>query len=259
MECMNNFVAGSYNTVFTGDWHIGAKGVDKVALRKMIDYIKKSGANWMFTGDMCESTIHTHKNFDMRTQDPEIQGIEAEYSWAKKLIKPIADQCAGILTGNHDERNAKSSEIDMVRMLCDDFEIPYLKNAAYTRIRYSAYGKSCSTLVYMVHGFSSGRQRGSRINSLESLSNAHRADVYVSGHTHDMFVTSALVDTMTDSGNYVQKMLYFGNTGTFLRSYVQGQSSYAEAAGYRPNKVGYLEAEFNPVDRSVEMKEVVLR
>jgi len=256
---MNKFTADSYDTVFTGDWHIGARGVDKAAIKKMLEHIKKSGANWMFTGDMCESTLHSHKNFDMRTQDPEIRGIEEEYAYVKKLIKPIASQCAGILTGNHDERNAKHSEVDMVKLICEDLEIPYLKNAAYTRIKYNAYGKTCSTLVYMVHGFSSGRQRGSRVNSLESLSNAHRADIYVSGHTHDMFVTSALVDTMSEGGNYIQKMLYFGNTGTFLRSYVQGQTSYAEAQGYRPNKVGYLESAFNPVDRSINMQEVIIR
>jgi hypothetical protein len=194
----------------------------------------------------------------MRTQDPEIHGIGKEYSFARKLIKPIADQCAGIITGNHDERNAKHAEIDLVENICDDFDIAYLKNAAYSKLKYEAYGKKCSTLIYLVHGFSSSRQRGGKVNALEALSNAHQADVYVSGHTHDMFVTSSIVDTMTDAGNYNQKTIYCGNTGTFLRSYVQGKCSYSETAGYRPNKVGYLRAVFNPTSRKIKMEEVVL-
>jgi len=257
MEC-SKFTTGSFETVFTGDWHIGAANVDKAALAKMIKYIKSSGCNWYHTGDLCESTPHTNKNFDMRTMDPEICGIGQEYSYVRKLIKPIASQCAGVITGNHDERNAKHAEIDMVGQMCEDFEIPYLKNAAYSRLCYNAYGKTCSTLVYLVHGFSSSRQRGGKVNALENIALSHKADLYVSGHTHDMFVTSAITDTMTQQGNFESKYIYFGNSGTFLRSIIQGKCSYAEIAGYRPNKVGYLKATFNPVDRSIKMEEVVL-
>ena len=257
MEC-KTFTADSFETVITSDWHIGARNVDKKALAKMIDYIKKTGCNWTHNGDLCESTPHTQKNYDHRTTDPEIQGIGQEYAYVKKLIRPIAAQCAGIITGNHDERNAKNAEIDMVEQICDDLEIPYLRNAAYNRLCYTAYGKKCSTLMYQVHGFSSGRQRGSRLNSLENISISHYADLYVSGHTHDLFVSSAVRDTMTSNGNYENKYVYFGNSGTFLRSYIEGQTSYAESAGYHPNKVGYLKATFNPVDRSIKMEEVVL-
>lgn len=257
MEC-RTFKTGSFETIITGDWHLGARSVDRKALDKMIDYIKKTGCNWTHNGDLCESTPHTQKNYDIRTIDPDVHGVGQEYALAKKLIRPIANQCAGIIAGNHDERNAKHAEIDMVEQLCEDLDIPYLKNAAYNRLCYQAYGKKCSTLMYQVHGFSGGRQRGSRVNSLEGISFSHYADLYVSGHTHDLFVTSAVRDTMTSNGNYENKYVYFGNSGTFLRSYVAGQTSYAESAGYHPNKVGYLKAVFNPVNRTVKLEEVVM-
>jgi predicted phosphodiesterase len=257
MEC-KTFNTNSYETILTGDWHIGNYNVDKVALNKMIKYIEKSGCNWYFTGDACESTPHSHKNFDIRTIDTEFQGIGQEYAYFKKIIRPIASQCAGVISGNHDERNAKNSEIDILGGVCEDLEIPYLKNSAYSRLVYNAYGKSCSTLVYLIHGFSSSRQRGGKVNALENIALSHIADMYACGHTHDMYVTSNVIDTMSKSGNFARKYIYFGNTGTFLRSIVEGKESYAEKAGYRPNKVGYLRALFSPVTRTIKMEEVVM-
>ena len=85
------------------------------------------------------------------------------------MIKPIAFQCGGLVCGNHDERNAKTSEIDMIQNICEDLEIPYLADSAYSRICYETYGENRGTLVYLIHGFSSSRQRGGKVNALENL------------------------------------------------------------------------------------------
>lgn len=257
MEC-KTVNTNSFETVLTGDWHIGNNSVDKTALLKMITYIKKQGCNWYHTGDLCESTLHNHKNYDARSVDPEFRTIGEQYAYVKKLIKPIASQCAGIVAGNHDERNAKISEIDILGNICEDLEIPYLKNSAYSRMRYNAYGETRSTLFYLIHGFSSARLRGGKVNALEAIAYSHIADVYVSGHTHDMYYTSSVIDTMSSVASLVTKPIYFANTGTFLRSIAQGKESYAEKAGYRPNKVGFLRAVFNPATRRISMSEVVL-
>lgn len=252
------FETDSFETVFTGDWHLGNAGTDKAALHKMIAHIKKTGCNWCFTGDACESTLHSNKFFDMRSVDSELPTIGKQYQYLKSLIKPIASQCVGILSGNHDDRNAKISEIDILGDVCNDLEIPYLQDSAYCLIRYRAYNELRNTLVYVVHGFTASRKRGGRVNSLEDISTAHIADLYVSGHTHDMYVTSSIIDTMTSKGNYAQKNIYFGNTGTFLRGHIVGQRSYAEKKGYKPCKIGYLDAVYNPVERKISMQEVLL-
>lgn len=252
------FETESCETVFTGDWHLGNNGVDKVALKKMVDYIKKTGCNWCHTGDACESTIHSNKFYDVRSVDPEIPCVGDQYQYFKRLIKPIAGQCVGILSGNHDDRNAKISEIDILGDVCNDLGITYLQDSAYCKIRYKAYNELRSTLVYVVHGFTASRKRGGRVNSLEDIATSHIADLYVCGHTHDMYVTSSIIDTMTSKGNYAQKNIIFGNTGTFLRGHIEGKRSYAEKRGYKPNKIGYLDAIYNPTTRMISMQEVIM-
>lgn len=257
MEC-NIFKTQSHETIFTGDWHLGSSAVNKVALERMINYIKRTGCNWYFLGDACESTPHGHKNFDHRTVDPELQSIGEQYNYFKKLIKPIAFQCGGLVCGNHDERNAKTSEIDMIQNICEDLEIPYLADSAYSRICYETYGENRGTLVYLIHGFSSSRQRGGKINALENLAYGHIADVYVCGHNHDLVTTNSIVDTMSREGNLIKKHITFGCSGTFLENISEGKRNYAEKAGYRPGKIGYLRALYNPVTRRIKMEEIVL-
>jgi predicted phosphodiesterase len=258
MVICTKFETDSCETVLTGDWHIGNSGVNKAALQKMIAYIRKSGCNWIFTGDACESTAHTNKFYDYRAVDPDLPSIGSQYQYLKQLIKPIAPQCIGILSGNHDDRNARISEIDALGDICNDLAIPYLKDSAYCKIKYRKYNELRSTLVYVVHGFTASRKRGGRINALEDIATSHVADLYLCGHTHDMCVTSSIIDTMTTKGNYAQKTIYFGNTGTFLNGHIEGQRSYAEKRGYKPCKIGYLKAVYDPVLRSISMQEVLL-
>lgn len=253
-----SFNARSYETVLSGDWHIGNGNTDKVALKEMIKYIKKSGANWLFTGDLLEATLHSHKNYDHRGGDPEIRGIEAEYEYARDIIKPIAKQCIGMITGNHDDRCAKHSEIDLIKQICNEYGITYLKDAAMTKLNYTISKKECGINIYSTHGFFSGRQIGGKVNALVGISGGIIADLYACGHSHEMFVMSKKRIGMTRFGNKEEQNVFFGNTGSFMRSLSEGKSSYAEKAGYAPNKIGYLKAIFDPTTRTVKMEEVIM-
>lgn len=258
----NEFEGESDTLVTISDIHMGNKNTDVNAFKRVINDVRKNGYHLIVLGDLCECITANDKRFDIGSVDPEFLGedmINKQYKSVEKILKPVADQILTIHCGNHDQSITKKCHVDMVKNLCENLDVNYSYYSALSRLSYIVRGKKFSYTLYTTHGYASGRQKGGKVNALESLSAHIDFDVAFAGHSHDLFILNRQKMFLTKFGHLGFKTLYFGNAGSFLRGFTEGSGvSYAEKAGYRPLPTGYIKTIFNPREYGVKMEEVIM-
>jgi len=107
--------------------------------------------------------------------------------------------------------------------------------------------KACVDII-MAHGKAGGKLAGTSINQLEDMRRIFPlADIYIFGHDHKRgcWPDSALQITSGNGGgiNIKQKRQWFVRSGSFLRGFVDGQSTYAVGSLYKPTELGTVRIE----------------
>ena len=130
------------------DVHVGSKVFDRLLFLKAIDKIKKDpNALWFGNGDMLE---FIPPNYHIPEGDQLFDNNE-QYSQFVEMMRPIMKKCLFIRGGNHDTlRSVRLAGIDIIRVMCDDLEVPYFPFPGYAQINYgsgtftfaSGHGKS---------------------------------------------------------------------------------------------------------------------
>jgi predicted phosphodiesterase len=223
--------------------------------------------------------------------------IGKQYRTVERLFKPVADQLFIVHSGNHDDAISKYCHVNKTRELCENLGVIYSKYTAMSRIYYEASGKKFSYVIYTTHGHGAGTTTGGRINTLEKLPNSRDGDIFLMGHSHGLSISpkpkqfmkygdkskrikilkkmseyelSAKYtdiellnseldeDKAEDSKLIGTRQQWFGNTGSFLKSAVEGQDSYAERAGYPLLNIGYIKFTLDPKKHGVSMSTVIL-
>jgi hypothetical protein len=157
------------------------------------------------------------------------------------LMRPLveAKRILGVTEdGNHGKRVRNSSGILPMRRICRELGISdlYAGEGAFVKatLGKDGHGKRVCYTMYVTHGWGGGRRPGGTANMLEDMSRICLADCYIAGHTHKMLATV---------GNYYVPDLHNNNMQEVKQTYVSAGSflkwgGYAEAAGYRPAKLG---------------------
>ena len=213
-----------------GDIHLGYGTVNMVKVQKVIEFIKENNAKWIGMGDLIDNTPPIHRYFDMKnvTMTPQEQVINIV-----NLLKPIKDNCLGLLYGNHEIRSIEYKTgydpiIQMEEMLGLE------KRGLGSQTFFNINAGVCKYSVFATHGSTRGiffsTRKGYKINKLLSLHNLAIADLYLMGHLHDTEWTTA---------NYLvgEKKIstsYFVMTGAFVEYF----GSYGERYGYNPVETG---------------------
>ena len=130
------------------DVHVGSKVFDRMLFLKAIDMIKKDpNAVWFGNGDMLE---FIPPSYHIPEGDQAFDNNE-QYEQFVTMVRPILNKCLFMRGGNHDTlRSVKLAGIDIIRVMCDDLEIPYFPFPGYTVVSYkkgrfviaSGHGKS---------------------------------------------------------------------------------------------------------------------
>jgi len=254
-----------FHLVPIGDIHLGNIGCDVEKLKEMIDWIKeKDDVYWIGMGDYLDCINYTDKRFDPCTIAKQYREylsncVPMQIQDLIDLFKPIANKCIGLHRGNHEETIRLHYHYDVLYELWKEFKVPMLNDTAITRLRFNwnKHGGSqrCVFDIFSTHGHIGGRKGGGKINYLEDMIGFVDADVYLMGHSH-------IKATETKSTLYVDNMMNFKNrkrvlavTGSYLRGYQQGSSSYVEKWGYPPSDIGVVKIMFNPDKHDVHISE----
>ena len=272
---VNNFVIdyqgkGTWiSLVPVGDIHLGDKNCDVKYFEKLVDWVLEDDKRYVIgMGDYGNYIVPSDASrYDSTVVDIKYASPEEQFKKILKTFQPLAEKnkIIGFHTGNHEEEMRKRHYFDFTRNMCHTLKVPYLGWNAITSLsfnRLSSTGGKCNSnnlILYSTHGFGSGFRRGSKVNKLEDLASFVDADIYLMGHNHDIFSTRTIQLRLSKGkkspGKIIERKRVFACTGTMLRGYAAGVTSYIERKGYQPHKIGVIKVKIKPYTKDIHVSE----
>ena len=219
--------------ICVSDLHYGTRAMDLGRWLKLRDWIgEHPDVRWLFHGDLFDLACSTAPG---RAMTEQFCSFEDARRLAEKHILPIASQCAGMLSGNHDQRVAKALQIDFdpVRETCKILRIKYLGYENWVRWSITDGKHKRQYDTYHHHGFGGGRMAGSKANKNIRMAYENHSDAVVMGHTHDLFSMQANSTVIDEEGYKRVVEVPAVNAGSFHK-----HLGYVREAGYAPSSLG---------------------
>lgn len=220
---------GDVSTIWLiGDMHLGNVACDENGLRAMVEYIREFGHQWIGMGDHIDAISAIDFRFAHSSMAKWIDDIDdaiaAQIDMAGKMLAPIADQCLGMLSGNHESKIANRDKVNVHKILCDRLGVT---NLGYTHWLTLRRGRKTYD-AYLTHGHGGGRTHGAKVNRVQSLLADNYVDVAAMGHVHTASISTRGVRYAT-RGKVAIRPQWGVVTGTFL-----SDPAYGVNAGYGP-------------------------
>ena len=153
------------------------------------------------------------------------------------------------MLGNHEYHLVSDGYGDLIKRLATELGTAYAGFSCFLRID-TKEKPIRKIIIYAHHGWFAGRQVGSKANNIINLMRDYEADLYLCGHSHDLF-------GIRRSRIFFEgaKDIIFANTGSFLETATWGISGYGERAGYPPTKLGTLKIRWYPDKDEIHIAE----
>ena len=266
------------------DWHLfnAACLVDR--LKEDIEKIRLDpNALWTGVGDYAEFISPSDPRFNPDDVSSEVLAsdlgrIGPKYIKAVlDLMRPIAHKCLGLGFGNHEFRYMKEKEQQNLHgWLCLELakfaghEIPDLGYSAlfdlvfhrhpnikrwrgpYRTASPPRFGDVFTLRIYQHHGSGAARTSGGKLNGLVAKMREFEADLYFVAHAHEKQDQELPVIGANRDCTHLTEIRRVGvRTGSYLRTYAQGQTGYGEMAGFPPSCLGARAVEICPNERRI--------
>jgi len=223
----------------TGDWHLGSVNCNRRKLKEYLEYIRITPNCYLIgMGDLVDCILPKDKRYDASGDFRNLDELKQE---TLELLKPIRDKIIVLLTGNHEIKLQKEGYGDPIKWLCSELKVPYGGFSCFIKIHAIPDTHRKSLIIFAHHGFFSGRKRGSKINNIEDLSAYWDADIFLAGHSHDIFSSRKVKIGWAGSRD-----LLFINTGSFVETASWRTSNYSEIHGFPPQRLGVVKVKWYP-------------
>lgn len=248
-----------------GDIHLGNPCCDEARLKNSIKKIQNGEGDdyiW-FTigmGDYVENntadTPRGLKTFDKEQNAASKFPLESQQVREfRELWQPIANKTIGLLMGNHEDRTISH---DMFKLLfTEPLGIKYLGDKAYILLRFSYKGKVVREWkVLAAHSRFGGKKHGTVLNAAENAYAGYEGfHIMLFGHTHfaiqDKYQRTSVKIDETGKIYTDEEKVFIVNTGSFLKSEIEGFESYTEKPLSINRSPGTVTMEFRPADNHI--------
>jgi hypothetical protein len=183
----------------------------------------------------------TSKNLD-KYAESKVNDLCKELSFMKgRLI--------GLIGGNHFWNFP--SGINSDQMMAQKLECKFLGVSSFIRLSIPVHGTHTETIdIWAHHGKGAGRLVGGSINTVEHMRDIGEADIYLMGHSHHKAAVTAgsklFLKGYGKNMSVQYKKQWLVRTGSFLRGYVDGETSYVADAAMRPTDLGVIKIILTP-------------
>jgi hypothetical protein len=197
----------------------------------------------------------------------------------KEIFEPIKGKCLGLIIGNHEKQYMRRlQQEDLHGWLCTEMGVANLgyscfMDLVFQRVRgwdlekddvqalpqlmqYSISKKnhagSETFRVWCHHGAGAAQTKGGKINRLTSFMRAFDADIFFMGHVHDQMgarLTPLVADSDCLKIRHRTKLGVI--SGSYLKTYAQGVTTYGEQKGYEPTTLGAAFVQICPKTREM--------
>ena len=156
--------------------------------------------------------------------------------------------------GNHEEKIRLNYNTDIGFQLQKEFGAPCLGYDGWVRLNFirkspNAKAHDTSTIynIYVTHGHCGAGKSGGKVNKLEDIATFMDADIILMGHGHKKVIAPPILKLgLNKEGRLVTRKQVAVMCGSFLRSYVENATSYAEKRGYNPCDLGVVKIMLKP-------------
>ena len=264
-------VADTFEIYPIGDVHIGAYNCAEKHFKAFVAYIKdRPNAYWVGGGDYCNlitpsdvcrydvramaNCIFTGSAMNIKEALMDISKQERERF--VEMVEPIKDKCIGLIEGNHEYSIMKHANNGHHWVMCDELGVPSLTDCAFIRFRTKQIitNAGSSVTMFILHGMGGGRTPGAEPNHLARLAGWNDSDIILRGHSHTFRIEpseprlyiphkGALPDEC------MQREVFKGNWGCWLKSYAVGPSTYDSRANYPPRPLRAMVIKVKPLHK----------
>ncbi len=232
-------VAEQIEIIPLGDLHLGSQNCRVDKIKDMIKYISQQKDCYVILmGDIFDCILGNDKRLDLSERGRAFLDILDD---ATTLLTPIKEKIVCGLIGNHEYKLRKDGIGDPIFHLAERLGFKWAGFSCFVKFRAIPKTHRESLVIYCHHGWFAGRMRGSKVNNIERLAQHYEADVYIVGHSHDIFSTRSVKISWGGDKN-----ILFVNSGSFLETAPKGTVSYSERAGYPPQKLGVVKLKWYP-------------
>jgi len=254
------------------DLHMGSAACAEDLLRKDVAAIRDDPcAFWFGGGDYADFIGYTDIRFDPDVVAPWIsvkdlkQLGRVSMRRVRDLLLPIKDKCLGLLEGNHEKKyELKKDHEGLHGWLCEELgaaNLAYSCLVDVTFVRHPRTARPTLTLdnpdrqnsrrafrFFLHHGAGYAQTAGGKLNRLIQFMYSFDADVYMCGHVHDQVGRrEPMIGADADCKKLIAKEKVGVISGSYLKTYAQGTTTYGEMKGYRPTVLGAAKVEVTPM------------
>ena len=232
----------------TGCWHLGNPNsrIDKI--KRLIDWATpRPNTYFILMGDLLECILPDDDRYDSPNEYSTLDDLREELI---NMLEPIKGRVICALSGNHEWTLLKKGYGDPTKHLCKRLQVKYGGFSAYIKLTASPRTHEKSLVIWTHHGWFSGRKRGSKVNNLEDNLANYDADIFLAGHSHDLWATRRARIYWAGARDII-----FANTGSFLETAKIGTTSYSERANYPVQKLGVVKLKWLPYEGKIYVSE----
>lgn len=167
------------------DLHIGDPKTDIPLFRKFVKFIQEQpNRKVVCVGDLLNNALKSSvSNVYNETMSPNEQR-----KWVASELEPIRDRILCMVSGNHEYRSKKDTDLDPIEWIADKLCISAFSDedmALKISLGKGANGKRITYAIYLTHGNGGGKRPGGALNNLELLAMSFdNVDVVIIGHVH---------------------------------------------------------------------------
>ena len=138
-----------------------------------------------------------------------------------------------------------------IETMCNNMGVPFLDDTALEIIKLvnKKGGSIRKWKIHTSHGYGGGWTLGAVVNRILKEPQIIRdASLHALGHSHKLFCFPYPMGMIEEGNKLIPRYAWFINTGSFLKGYLLGASTYSERKHYSPNPMGFGVAVLGDVD-----------
>lgn len=264
----------TFKLVYFSDIHWLAKAcAEKEVIRQRDEILADPFTFWIGGGDYGEFIgFGDAKRFDPDAVSDKVSVADLgrlgkkTYEAVRDIFAPIKHKCLGLIVGNHEKQYMRrQQQEDLHGWLCTelgvadlgyscfidivfqqtrglsgtvwcDIPLPHLSPVSLPKVRHAG---SETFRIWCHHGAGAAQTKGGKINRLVSFMRNFEADIFFMGHVHDQ-MGARLTPLIADSDCLkLRNRTKLGViSGSYLKTYAQGVTTYGEQKGYEPTTLG---------------------
>lgn len=229
-----------------GDVHIySACCMESRAKRLVQEIANDPYSYWVGLGDYADCIDMYDPRFDAREVAPEKRDAFFERMPERiiedltEMFYPIRKKCLGMCEGNHEDKFQHEYDVAIVKDVCDNLGCRFLGYSAIFDVVFKGKNKSVSRKMFVHHGAGASATTGGKINRLKKfMVEICDADIVMVGHSHERIDLQIVRLIQDENYELAEREIIGAISGSYLATYKQDQTSYAEKKGYSPVSIG---------------------